>query len=95
MTRIQARNIISSMVAVAQEDDSFPIVVAETWFHIKMGGMLVELSSLRKLQWWEQPEVLKTVRAVLGRLPQRWEVKFWGVTIIGTKTYAKRLMTFS
>lgn len=76
MTRIQARNIISSMVAVAQEDDSFPIVVAETWFHIKMGGMLVELSSLRKLQWWEQPEVLKTVRAVLGRLPQRWEVKF-------------------
>ena len=84
MTRAEVHNVICAITSASQEDGTFPIVVVDARFHPKMGGMLVELSSLEKLQWWEKPEILTTVRAALRRKSKRWEVKFsvWKFTTV-------------
>ena len=84
MTRAEVHNVICAITSASQKDGTFPIVVVSSDFHIKMGERLVHLLSLEKLQWWEKPEILTTVRAALGRKPKRWEVKFsvWKFTTV-------------
>jgi hypothetical protein len=76
MTRAEVHNVIFAITSASQKDGTFPIVAVSSDFHTKMAERLVVLSSLEKLQWWEKPEILTTVRAALGRKPKRWEVKF-------------------
>jgi hypothetical protein len=76
MTRAEVHNVICAITSASQKDGTFPIVAMSSDFHTKMAERLVVLSSLEKLQWWEKPEILTTVRAALGRKPKRWEIKF-------------------